>query len=48
MEMRTLVAALVLVALGRVGAKYVWDGEQWEWRDVPQPAEDTEEGSGGG
>ena len=42
------VAALVvvLVALSRVGADYVWDGEQWQWQDVPQPAKDTEEGSG--
>lgn len=49
MEMRTWVATLVLVALsGRGGADYVWDGEQWQWQDVPAPAEDTEEGSGGG
>jgi len=50
METRTWVATLVvlLVALGRGGADYVWDGEQWQWQDVPAPAEDTEEGSGGG
>lgn len=50
METRTWVATLVLVLLvsGQGGADYVWDGEQWQWQDVPAPAEDTEEGSGGG
>lgn len=50
METGTWMATLVvlLVASGRGGADYVWDGEQWQWQDVPAPAEDTEEGSGGG
>ena len=37
---------LVLVVSGRVGALYVWDGEQWRWEDPPPPEKDTEEGSG--
>jgi len=50
METRSWVAVgVLLVALlvvERTGADYVWDGEQWQWQDVPAPSEDTEEGSG--
>jgi len=50
METRSWVAVgVLLVALlmvEKAGADYVWDGEQWQWQDVPAPSEDTEEGSG--
>jgi len=46
--METWIWLATLVLVGQGGADYVWDGEQWQWQDVPAPAEDTEEGSGGG
>jgi len=50
METRSWVAVgvllLAMLVVERAGADYVWDGEQWQWQDVPAPSEDTEEGSG--